>query len=605
MRGAGAFMLVVLTGGGVPLLSNTAHAQEADAGATQQSLNEKPTHAASVSPAVAAWADGTTDADDAGDRREPFAADTVARLTWTFQRLILSGHENARNQALAALRDLHDPELAGLFAQGASSDDALLRTHSILALAELDARREGTGTAAGGLDMLLVRRLQSPREQAAVLGQAIDAGLLAPADAADAACWPDLEPRLRVALARQARVTSPAGEDHAVQPSVLAPIAKGSDLVAAVSAEWELRASGGAHEVGMGDASPAVDRLMKLTPGARREELAMQLLRYAKDNRIGPARVLAQRVIADERSSELLRYAAVSTLVHIAGRDAHVREAWLDEMRRCEGDAAGRARLSVALLGAWIESPNLAGRMNGPIVQRLLGDDSPLVRGVGRAAGSIDDPPTLARQLGELTELGQASCARWLVEVCARTGKKALTPEQKRAALAHVVEAAARHGRDDATLYEIVSDAAALPEAELSAWLERAAEGGGSERQGDEALAVAVLAGAMRRAGEEGAGSVDAPLGVPFAGLPGGERGVPSAMLVVLEGGARLNLRTGAAAAGRDAGTSELFTALAAVANKPSIPESVRASAAWLALRAAGEARGALVRVVAHVEPFE
>jgi len=274
--------------------------------------------------------------------REP--GDPIAAV----RRAISSRDPVAQQRLMAGLRTLGDPLLVPLFSQVAEFGVGGARAQAILALAELNR--------AQGLDLLLVRRL-SPADQAAVLSEALRAGLLTDDSLADISRWPDLEPLMLVsASARLAALGKPVDVER------LSTIANGIDKPGPTRPAAVLAAATLAH-IATDDESRAerlkavvsalVPTAASARPGAvppldfpdtRGVLLALRQLRLFH---LGPA---VEAILARADLDNLTRAECIATLIELEPGSNRTLTAWLAAFSREGADRGDHLRLGVLAL---------------------------------------------------------------------------------------------------------------------------------------------------------------------------------------------------------------------------------------------------------------
>jgi hypothetical protein len=370
-----------------------------------------------------------------------------------------------------------------------------------------------------------------------------------------------------------------------------------------------------------------MQRVLTADSGERQAGISA-VLASIRDARARASEGWVRGMLAAGDAREAVRFECVQTLLVIDPWSARTLAAWRDEWDRCD-ESACRQRLARVIaegvVGA-IERPEAAQQAERDMAlsalitaatRDLAGGQEVGWGDLVEALGSMDPQSgsrdAIAAGWAKLARSGNAPMAR----LCVRVGVLAVLSESQRArVLVAVMEGALAHGPSDAAMYEAAAAAAsAMPASmhdQIRPVLHRAREGG------DESLVLAILGGVLRsgRVGPETGAAVGID-GVPPEGWPktgGGAGGADGA--TGLSASAAMAAVVSRAGIRRDRGPVDsppietmeppaIFDVLAACAGDRGLPEALRVQAAWLALRAAGQERGALNRVLTHVEPLE
>ncbi|MBX3358143.1 MAG: hypothetical protein KF745_06925 [Phycisphaeraceae bacterium] len=470
---------------------------------------------------------------------------------------LVDQRDSGLDQLMRALRLLKDPALKPLYAQLASADRPVLRVHGILGLAELEG--------GSGIDLLLVKRLSEARDQAVVLGEALRSGLLTEGQLDDVAQWPGLDDTLRTLIYGEL-----IRRGRSMNAAELIRLAQSPNEATAVFAALFLRQIGQSLKA----ADDPLERLLAADQSdSRNVETVLGVLsqiREAKlDKLVGYVRDIQRKWV----ESPGVGFECVRTILALEPRDAEALKQWAGLYAGY--DLARRVRMGLIGLGMSRRDGTLAAPA---LFQPMADDPEPVMHAIGEVGLSIvEDKPAEARlaALLALTRLGHVPTLEWaLADSDSLPGPDAI-------AVRLSVIAAAADPSQQPGLYQVGAAAAAVlagsdPEA-LKGPLSRAIAAG------DERLVVAILAGVLQ-SGNSGSASLadEVPASMATA------RAV--ADLVIAQHTAQPDRLD--------------FDRLAAIAGGAgSLPEAYRVQAAWLALRAKGEQRVALARVLAEAPP--
>lgn len=497
---------------------------------------------------------------------------TTDALVTQLRSALVDRRDGGQDRLMAALRQLRDPALRPLFAQLASGDRPLLRVHGILGLAELDTPAR--------VDLLLVKRIEDPRDQLVILGEALRSGLLEPAQLQDVVRWPGLDETLVVLILGKLRRLPGAPP---VDLADLRRLLYGPNQAAGVFAALELVQAGesigapGAGvegEQGAAHAPPPptpLDRVLALDPGAKDDAAAMlRVLAYIRDEHL--TRLLPFALRLSERMSvdPGARLEAAAALVSLAPGNADVLSAWGVAYRAT--DLPGRIRLGLEAL----EAARLSeGRCPAELFDLPSADESALLKAIGAAGAAVVSGRGQAESALALIQQRHRQTMDWALRLAGM-----LSAAEARTLRLGAVQAAAGVLKTQADLFEPAARAAAALAAESAGDWRNAVSMAVEEN--DEPLAIALLAGALRSGAPVSAEGLipaesagDCPTAATLADLLR-FRGLPEP-------------------APAD------FDRLAAIAlGAGGLPEAYRVQAAWLALKCRGEQRVALARVLAE-----
>jgi hypothetical protein len=477
----------------------------------------------------------------------------------------------AVDQTLRGLRALRDPSLRPLFAQLATSDRLVLAKHGILGMAELENPER--------LDLLMVNRIPSAAGKLDVLGEALRAGILSPEQLGEVAMWPKLEESMQVlVIGRMARAGTPP------DTAVLEAIAKsGADTIspAALLASVELRQVKDGPRV-----DAPLDKLLESSASDR--DLALgRLLEHMREQRLTGSADFVKKVLARKDEPDGIKLAALAAGLALVPTDKAVDAAWDKAVQA--GGLADHIRLGlIGLEEARSRRADKVAALPASYFQAFAKNKNELIKGIGAAgtamckAGESDDPALRAAVLALIAQR-HLPTLDW-AERAART----LGPADASAVRVALIDASRPREHNDGIkvgAYEVAVRAARAAAdadpASLGPVLAAAAQAN------DEATAAAVLYGALQ--------SVN-PGTVELAQLWEQAAGSGAARALSVASMAKI-LRARHATSLTPAQGDELAT-IARVGN--GLPEAVRVQAAWLALRARGQERTALARIMAE-----
>jgi hypothetical protein len=364
---------------------------------------------------------------------------------------------------------------------------------------------------------------------------------------------------------------------------VLETIAKsGADQIspAALLACVELRQIKDAPRV-----DAPLDKLLESNAPERNLALG-RLLEHIREERLTGSADFVKKVLARKEESDDIRLAALSAGLAVAPSDKAVDAAW-DKLVEV-GGLADHIRLGmIGLEEARGRRQDKAAPLAASYFTALKKDKNELVRSIGTVGGALEKAGTAddeALRKGVLALVAQRHLPTldW-TERAAKT----FAPGDASAARIALIEAARPQGVSDGIkvgAYEVAVRAArAAADADpgaLGPLLAKAAQ------DNDEATAAAILYGALQ--------SVN-PATVELAGLWEQAAGSGAARAMSAQSLAKILRARHATTMTPEQG--EELAAIARIGN--GLPEAARVQAAWLALRARGQDRTALARIMA------
>jgi hypothetical protein len=497
-----------------------------------------------------------------------FPDPTTDALVSQLRRALVNRPGGDHDRLLAALRSLRDPGLTPLFAQLAAGQRPLLRVHGILGLAELESPPR--------VDLLLVKRIADPEEQAVILTLALKSGLLEPERLQDVVRWPGLgNGLLAMAIGTLHRSGAPAD----LEP--LRRIAAGTEEAAAIIAALELVQAGeepppaGAAEGETPDPrATALARVVSLDPSSPRGAQTVVLVAdYIREQRLtrldGLLRTLWNRCDA----SAPCRVETARALLSIAPGDPRTIALW---QRTYAGeDLAGRIRLGLGALEAALQ--RRADCPAAAFEPLSAAGEAPLLRAMGAAGAAVVTDGSVVSAVVHLVEQRHRLSSEWALALAATR-----PPDEALPIRLAVLGAARGVLRAQPELFDAATRAAAdlAPDAP-DAWRDALRD---AVEAGDEPCAAAILAGALHQGRAAGLADRAAPI------LAGRAGALPSASALL----DLLRARDNPGLSPAD------FDRLSRIAlGVGSLAEAYRVQAAWLALKCRGEQRVALARVLA------
>lgn len=372
----------------------------------------------------------------------------------------------ARDDLLGALRQLKDPRLKPLFAELAASKRADFRRHGILGLAELTEDKR--------LNVLLVAKLESAPEQAAILREAMQANLIAPEQIGEILAWPGLEPYVELVLRLRRHVHGGA------DPKT---IERFRELTGSASAPTAVMAKLCLAQAGeAGEAEAAWKRASELEPQPR-AALVLLTLEVIRNERMDKAEPFASAAAESLADLPAVNTDSLRTLLAIAPERGTAL--WIDSWREAK-ELSGRLRLAlIALEAGERATPAICEALEHPDNAQILTVMGAALRAV--ATGSPDAPAALAA----LVRQDYRTATAWALERALK-----LPSEQRIAVARAVIDLAESRRMLGEPVPDIVVPAAAsiaeiAPESLLPD-LRRACE------NDDDVMAQALLTGALR-----------------------------------------------------------------------------------------------------------
>ncbi|MHC4416005.1 MAG: hypothetical protein ACYS0G_12045 [Planctomycetota bacterium] len=289
---------------------------------------------------------------------------------------------------LSSLRQLRDPTLRPLFFQLAQHEDPLVRIHAILGLAETDE--------SGHVDTWLIRQLDAPEAQFAVITSALDSGLMDGTGIVELLGGEELAPRSRVLLwaalvARGEPVDRPALARLADNPSLTtAGLAAG--VLAQVGDDKGAFASYGG-------------RVAALSKSKRTEHL-LEMFGLIRDYELSSVLEWVIEAIDDPDADPQLVANGIATA--LALDPARGVALWSRALEK-DPPYSTRVRYTLLLLEAGPKVP-VSAYDHLPAGDELI---DRMVR-AGKANSGSEDP---AEPLIELLKLGHLNTSRWAMSV--------------------------------------------------------------------------------------------------------------------------------------------------------------------------------------------
>ncbi|MGH7131128.1 MAG: hypothetical protein ACREJO_04190 [Phycisphaerales bacterium] len=486
------------------------------------------------------------------DRRE--------QLTELIRHWLDTGDRVSRDRLLGGLRRLRDTSLKPLFARLAVSNDPGLRRHGILGSAEL--------SRAGELDLLAIAKMSDPRERALTIQEAMAEELVTVDQLQDVLRWEALDDRICAQIAcRLAAAGKPAPRD--LVDRLLKTAAPAVRLRVALSAmQWQ------ETEELTALIRSATDDLLAIPakPGesSGREQAISVMSDVRRDALWKGGAEFARRVLSAAAADLVLRYEAIATLLACNPSDEQATRECLKSLGN-KNDLGGRLMTGLAVLEAGLAREQAPSE----VVDGLLADGDPLIKQMGDSMRAVlagcGSAPT---PLGALAGSGHGPSAAWAL----RAARKRAWQDAQEIRLGVIASVTAKASRE---LIECGAQAAGElcddDPASLRAPLEAALKAGETRR-----VQVILLGAAASR-------SPRACEALPES-EPVWPDDVSSAVAAVLR--ARCSEPNDPQAKAR-------FEALATVAaGRGNLSPVLRFQAAWQALRAVGDDRATLARVL-------
>lgn len=339
-----------------------------------------PPGASSASPAQAGL-----------DRRE--------QLTELIRHWLDTGDRVSRDRLLGGLRRLRDTSLKPLFARLAVSPDPGLRRHGILGSAELSGE--------GELDLLAIAKMSDPRERALTLQEAMTEELVTVDQLQDVLRWEALDDRICAQIAcRLAAAGKPAPRD--LVDRLLKTAAPAVRLRVALSLmQWQET-----EELTALIRSTA-DELLALAakPGevSGRDQVIGVMNDVRRDALWKGGAEFARRVLSTAATDIVLRYEAIATLLACNPSDEQATRECLKTLGN-KDDLGGRLMTGLAVLEAGLAREQAPSE----VIDGLLADSEPLIKQMGDSmkavlAGCGSAPIAM----NALAESGHAPSAAW------------------------------------------------------------------------------------------------------------------------------------------------------------------------------------------------
>lgn len=311
---------------------------------------------------------------------------TVDSAVWLLKKATLVHQDGQHNVLLRALRQLGDADLEPLFNDLAGKSHPALKIHGILALAEISED--------GKLDLAHVAELDDPATQARLLSTAIDSGLLSVEQARQMLAWSDLPPPVRIIVVSSLVERGRMDE----LPALSDALASDNPAVKGTAAMLRLQ---------LGDEG-AMEHLRRIDRSGdpSRDQVRMMLLQTATDrgfDRIGP---WAMEVARDESAGKRLRLIALR-----AGVKFDAPEAVRYWRRRYDGAIGLADRIRLATLAL-----DLAEKFPPEAFEPLIGEESELIRRMGRVGRAIAEGREAVEPILDLLEMNHLLASKWIAQ---------------------------------------------------------------------------------------------------------------------------------------------------------------------------------------------
>jgi hypothetical protein len=526
-------------------------------------------------------------------------ADQADALAAVLRAELLSDNESRRTSALAGLRRLRDPSLRPLMAMLSLTNRPALQLHGMLGLAELDARQTGGGL--GRLDLLAVRQLPAGVWRSAVVQEAFGAGLLDDQQVLEVLAWADLEPDVYVALAARAVLGNQALDPARLEQLLDDPDAYVSAMSAVVLVQMDVAGTATitarrvlrSRTVELCDALDAPDQATvsdAAVPARANRAVLRRVLRQLSTTPLTAGALLLERLTPAGAAAPvrartagdqalLLRIALVR--LQCAPGDTSAAEQVASLLRDAPATTrqeAGKGLLEVALDVAARSRAAVDPAPMQSLVDALTSQSTTDLRALGMATGAVlAGAGSSAEPLLALARSDDPSL-RQLALRCAPLRAH----DDARAIRLIALEAGERAG-DARLLLAVGTELAPREPGEVARALERA------RLRAQPDSCAALLDALLRSGGESTPGALSA---LPLLD-PGAWPGQDAPTLAMLTA-----LRHGVATAS-DATTLERLRLTAA---DTSLDPVLRVQASWLALRALGEDRIVLARLLGALD---
>lgn len=492
----------------------------------------------------------------------------VDELTSSLRAAAGAGDIRQRDRTLAGLRSLRDPAMLALFAQLSINPSPMLRVHGLLGLAELEPQR--------GIDLLAVSRIPDQRLQGVIIYDALANGLLSNDTLMELSTWPSLPPRVRLDLAGACTARLCPFDVAAVHTLLKDPdpfISVAAALVllqAGVEvAESELtvrtRAAGLAADTGSG---------------------AADLASFVIEHNVRSAGPALNAVANALKPGPELDAVIAARLIAAPGDDRVVEAAW--QRLDIAVSLADRRAFAVRLLDVALR---LNDRMPKSLIAEMGSDPDPLIKEIGAALGALaGDQSAVAAAVSALARRGHVPTVAWSLR-CA-SGRHW---QDARAIRSAVVDGVARRPAGSPVDPQLAA-MAALAVTSLADDDPRSLDRPLAEAMSasDGQLTQIILEGVLRST-QSGAGAL-VRQGLfearPVGPWPTSESAALALLIAVRHGEFTSDpvqriARLSAIARGEEGGDR--------------LSGVIRAQAAWLALRASGEDRVALTRILSDL----
>lgn len=473
----------------------------------------------------------------------------------------------AQDAVFRSLRGLRDPSLRPVWAQLASANIPAFRVHGLLGLAELDP--------AGGIDLLAVSNVKPLPLRDLILLEAIDRELIPSIALSELSGWQGLDDSARAWIAG----TCSASRVPFSRPA-LERIAQRGDPLAQVSAAAILKTQQLVPSLVQQVERVALPELLR-----RDSAQQIRLARFIQQHRLTAAAAWLQTMERQTQDPQVI-FAATLSRWTLTPQDAGITRLLGEQFESLP--PASSQRVSMAL--AWLDAARLLeGRFPAELATVAQQDNSPVVAGIGRLLLAWSQQGDVSTPGAQLARMGDPQVTEALLRVSQRLYFQQATTIR----LAIVQHALTTLGeKTPAGLQRFASTQPLVLQA---------------------ATAVADNDPALLQAPLEGCLSTGNTLGVHLL-LQGLLRSTSAASVQVLQaatpatgkwpdetssGLALLTVSRHQVAGGLAPETVEQLIAIAR--GQGNLPPALQAQAAWMALRALGEDRVALARLLVNL----
>ena len=309
--------------------------------------------------------------------------ETAESAVWLLEKATLVHKDGMHNILLRSLRQLEDPSLSTLFSALVQKQHPVLKIHGILALGEIDPKKQ--------INLALLADVD-PKLQGQLVSSAMEAGLLTTEQAKDIIKWPGLDDAVKVIVATKL-VQEKQLDDQAILNSGMA-----SDNLALKSMSALLKL-----ELGDDAAMKHLEQL-NLAEQTSRDNIRILLLQTALRYNFHSIAPWAMKIAEDPATPHDLSLLALRTAMRFDAPGA--AENW-ERRYKSTTNPADRLRLSVLAL-------DLATHLQPAMFDPLTTDTDDVVKQMGTVGKLLAQKQPADEAILKLLEMNNVLSSQWV-----------------------------------------------------------------------------------------------------------------------------------------------------------------------------------------------